>query len=79
MPFRQATELFSEFTGIRLSKLVRVYEEMQEAEAQELLEKKPHPSAKPKKIQISADQWFPCCSFADPGGGRGATARQRKG
>jgi hypothetical protein len=64
MPFRQATELFSEFTGIRLSKLVsqrgaeaagRVYEEMQEAEAQELLEKKPRPSAKPKKIQISAD------------------------
>lgn len=64
MPFRQATELFSEFTGIRLSKLVsqrgaeaagRVYEEMQEAEAQEILEKKPRPSAKPRKIQISAD------------------------
>jgi hypothetical protein len=64
MPFRQATELFEEFTGIRLSKIVsqrgteiagRVYEEMQDAEAQELLEKKPRPRAKPKKVQISAD------------------------
>lgn len=64
MPFRQATELFEEFTGIRLSKIVsqrgtekagRVYENMQDAEAQELLEKKPCPSVKPKKVQISAD------------------------
>jgi hypothetical protein len=64
MPFRQATELFEEFTGIRLNKIVsqrgteaagRVYEEMQEAETQELLEKKPCPRAKPKKVQISAD------------------------
>ncbi len=64
MPFRQATALFEEFTGIRLSKIVsqrgtekagRVYEKMQDAEAQELLEKKPCPSAKPKKVQISAD------------------------
>lgn len=64
MPFRQATELFEEFTGIRLSKIVsqrgtekagRVYEKMQDAEAQEVLEKKPRPSAKPKKVQISAD------------------------
>lgn len=64
IPFRQATELFEEFTGIRLSKIVsqrgteqagRVYENMQAAEAQALLEKKPRPSAKPKKVQISAD------------------------
>lgn len=64
MPFRQATKLFEEFTGIRLSKIVsqrgaeaagRVYEEMQEVEAQELLEKKPRPNATPKKVQISAD------------------------
>jgi len=64
MPFRQATELFEEFSGIRLNKIVsqrgteaagRVYEEMQVAEAQALLEKKRHPSAKPDKIQISAD------------------------
>lgn len=64
MPFRPATELFEEFTGIRLSKIVsqrgteaagRVYEEMQAAEAQELLEKKPRPSAQPQKVQISAD------------------------
>lgn len=64
MPFRQATELFEEFTGIRLSKIVsqcgaesagKTYEEMQDAQAQELLEKKPGPDAKPKKVQISAD------------------------
>jgi hypothetical protein len=64
MPFRQAAELFEEFTGIRLSKIVgqrgtemagRIYEEMQNAEAQELQEKKPRPRAKPKKVQISAD------------------------
>jgi hypothetical protein len=64
MPFRQATELFEEFTGIRLSKIVsqrgtekagQVYEKMQDAEARKLLEKKPRPSAKPKKVQISAD------------------------
>jgi hypothetical protein len=64
MPFRRATELFEEFTGIRLSKIVsqrgteaagRVYEEMQAAEAQEILEKKPRPSAQPQKVQISAD------------------------
>jgi hypothetical protein len=64
MPFRQATELFAEFTGIRLSKIVGqrgtekagwVYEKMQDVEAQELLEKKPRPRVKPKKVQISAD------------------------
>lgn len=64
MPFRQATELYAEFSGIRLSKIVsqrgtekagRVYEKIQDAEAQELLEKKPRPGAKPKKVQISAD------------------------
>ena len=64
MPFRPATELFEEFTGIRLSKIVsqrgteaagRVYEEMQSAEAQEILEKKPRPRAQPQKVQISAD------------------------
>jgi len=56
--------MFEEFTGIRLSKIVsqrvteaagRVYEEMQSAEAQEILEKKPRPSAQPQKVQISAD------------------------
>lgn len=64
MPFRPATEMFEEFTGIRLSKIVsqrgteaagRVYEEMQAAEAQEILENKPRPSAQPQKVQISAD------------------------
>ena len=64
MPFRQATELFADFTGIALSKLVsqrgteaagKVYEEMQKAESQELLEKKPRAIAQPKKVQISAD------------------------
>lgn len=64
MPFRPATELFEEFTGIRLSKIVsqrgteaagRVYEEMQAAEAQEILEKKLRSSAQPQKVQISAD------------------------
>ena len=64
MPFRPATELFEEFTGIRLSKIVsqrgteaagRVYEEMQTAEAQAILEQKPRPSAQPQKVQISAD------------------------
>ena len=68
MPFRQATELFGEFTGIRLSKIVgqrgtekagRVYQEMQDGEAQELLEKKPRPRVKPKKVQISADGCTP--------------------
>ena len=64
MPFRQAAQLFEEFTGIRLSKIVsqrgtekagRVYEKMQAGEAQALLEKKPRPNMKPNKVQISAD------------------------
>lgn len=64
MPFRQATELFADFTGIRLSKIVsqrgteaagKIYEELQKAEVQQLQEKKPCATAKPRKIQISAD------------------------
>ena len=64
MPFRQATELFADFTGIRLSKIVsqrgteaagKIYEELQKVEMQEIQEKRPRPLVKPKKIQISAD------------------------
>lgn len=64
MPFRQATTLFADFTGIGLSKIVsqrgtemagKIYEELQKLEVQQLQEKELRPTAKPRKIQISAD------------------------
>lgn len=64
MPFEKATELFEDFMGVRVSKIVSqryteeagaVYEQMQNAEAQGLQKKMPRAKASPKKLQISAD------------------------
>ena len=64
MPFRRATEMFGEFTGIKVSKIVSqrntekagaAYEEMQKAEVEWLQKKMPHATVHPDKLQISAD------------------------
>ena len=64
MPFRKASEMFGDFTRIKVNKIVsqrgteeagKIYEEIQKAEVQRLQEKKPRALAKPKKVQISAD------------------------
>lgn len=64
MPFRRAVELFGEFTGIKVSKIVSqrntekagaVYEEIQKAEVEWLQKKMPRVLLHPEKLQISAD------------------------
>jgi len=64
MPFRRAVEMFGEFTGIKVSKIVSqrntekagaVYEEIQKAEVEWLQKKMPRVLLHPEKLQISAD------------------------
>lgn len=64
MPFRRAVEMFGEFTGIKVSKIVSqrntekagaVYEEIQKAEVERLQKKMPRARVYPEKLQISAD------------------------
>ena len=64
MPFEKAVELFEDFMGIRVSKIVSqryteeagaVYERMQNEEVQRLQKKMPRGKTRPKKLQISAD------------------------
>ena len=66
MPFRRAVEMFGEFTGIKVSKIVSqrntekagaVYEEIQKAEVKWLQKKMPCATVAvdPKKLQISVD------------------------
>lgn len=64
VPFRKAVELFEDFMGIQVSKIVgqrytqaagAMYEKMQNEEVQQLQKKMPRAKAKPKKLQISAD------------------------
>jgi hypothetical protein len=64
MPFRRAVEMFEEFTGIKVSKIVSqrntekagaVYEEIQKAEVEWLQKKMPRVLLHPEKLQISAD------------------------
>jgi len=64
MPFRRAVEIFGEFTGIKVSKIVSqrntekagaVYEEIQKAEVEWLQKKMSHATVYPEKLQISAD------------------------
>jgi hypothetical protein len=64
MPFRRAVEMFGEFTGIKVSKIVSqrktekagaVYEEIQKAEVAWLQKKMPRATVHPQKLQISAD------------------------
>jgi len=64
MPFEKAVELFEDFMGIRVSKIVSqryteeagaIYEQLQNKEVQRLQKKMPRAKAKPKKLQISAD------------------------
>lgn len=64
MPFGKAVELFEEFTGIKVSKIVSqryteaagaIYDEMQKEEAERLQKKKLRASVSPEKLQISAD------------------------
>jgi len=64
MPFEKAIELFEDFMGVRVSKIVSqgyteeagaVYEQMQNEEVRGLQKKMPRATARPKKLQISAD------------------------
>jgi hypothetical protein len=64
MPFRRAVEMFGEFTGIKVSKIVSqrktekagaVYEAIQKAEVAWLQKKMPRATVHPQKLQISAD------------------------
>jgi len=64
MPFRRAVEMFGEFTGIKVSKIVSqrntekagaVYEAIQKAEVEWLQKKMPRVLLHPEKLQISAD------------------------
>lgn len=64
MPFRRAVEMFGEFTGIKVSKIVSqrntekagaVYEGIQKAEVEWLQKKMPRAAVHPQKLQISAD------------------------
>jgi hypothetical protein len=64
MPFRRAIEMFGEFTGIKVSKIVSqrntekagaAYEEIQKAEVKWLQKKMPHATVHPEKLQLSAD------------------------
>ena len=64
MPFGRAVEMFGEFTGIKVSKIVSqrntekagaVYAEMEKAEVEWLQKKMPRATVHPEKLQISAD------------------------
>lgn len=64
MPFEKAAELFEEFMGIEVSKDVSqryteeagaMYEQMQKEEMEEIQKKKPKATARPNKVQVSAD------------------------
>jgi len=64
MPFRRAAEIFLEFTGIEVSKIVSqrntekagaIYEEIQKEEVKWLQKKMPRATVQPEKLQISAD------------------------
>lgn len=64
MPFRRAVEMFGEFTGIKVSKIVSqrstekagaVYEEIQKEEVEWLQKKMPRATVHADKLQISAD------------------------
>jgi hypothetical protein len=64
MPFRRAVEMFGEFTGIKVSKIVSqrntekagaVYEDIQKEEVEWLQKKMPRATVHPGKLQISAD------------------------
>jgi hypothetical protein len=64
MPFRRAVEIFGEFTGIKVSKIVSqrntekagaAYEEIQKAEVEWIQKKRPRATVQAEKLQISAD------------------------
>jgi hypothetical protein len=64
MPFEEAIEMFEDFMGVRVSKIVSqryteeagaVYEQIQNEEVRRLQKKMPRARARPKKLQISAD------------------------
>jgi hypothetical protein len=64
VPFERAVELFEDFTGIKVSQDVgrrhaeeagAVYEELQKEEAEEIQKKRPRATARPERIQVSAD------------------------
>lgn len=64
VPFEKAVELFGDFMGIEVSKDVgqryteeagAVYEEMQREEMEEIEKKRPRATARPERIQVSAD------------------------
>ncbi len=64
LPFEKAAELFEEFMGIKISKDVgqryteeagAMYEELQREEMEEIQKKRPRATAKPKRLQVSAD------------------------
>lgn len=64
MPFGKAVELFEEFTGIKISKIVSqrytetagtIYAEMQKEEVERLHKKMRRAIVRPEKLQISAD------------------------
>jgi len=64
VPFEKAVELFEDFMGIKVSKDVgqryteeagAVYEEMQREEMEEIQKKRSRATAKPERIQVSAD------------------------
>jgi len=64
VPFEKAVELFEDFMGIKLSKDVgqryteeagALYAEMQRVEAEEIQKKRSRATARPERIQVSAD------------------------
>ncbi len=64
VPFERAVELFEDFMGIQVSKDVgqryteeagAMYEELQKEEMEEIQKKRPRATAKPKRLQVSAD------------------------
>jgi hypothetical protein len=64
VPFENAVELFEDFTGIKVSQDVgrrhteeagAVYEELQKEEAGEIQKKRARATARPERIQVSAD------------------------
>lgn len=64
VPFEKAAELFEDFMGIKVSKDVgqryteaagALYAEMQREEMEEIQKKRPRATARPERIQVSAD------------------------
>lgn len=64
MPFRRAVEIFGEFTGIKISKIVSqrnteaagaIYAEIQKEEVEWLQRKNLRATVHPEKLQVSAD------------------------